>query len=166
MIEVPAWLESLTRAFSASGHQLYLVGGAVREGLLGGERGLVRRRSGRLAIVTGGEWDLATDAKPTEVENVLRPLTKKIGLIGKRYGTVTAELKGHLVEITTFRSEDYAEFSRQPTVKFGATINEDLSRRDFTVNAVAYDLVGKQLLDPHQGQKDLGRQIIRAVGEP
>ncbi|MDP3993052.1 MAG: CCA tRNA nucleotidyltransferase, partial [bacterium] len=147
----PAWLDALASQFSESGHQLYLVGGAVRNELLG---------------LTVGEWDLATDAKPSAVEQILRQKTKKIGLIGKRFGTVTAELDGHQVEITTFRGESYEEHSRQPTVEFGRSIDEDLSRRDFTVNAIAYDLRFKRLLDPHQGTADLEAKIIRAVGDP
>ncbi|MDP3993182.1 MAG: HD domain-containing protein [bacterium] len=150
-INVPAWLDSLAKTFAKSGHQLYLVGGAVRNELLGRE------------VV---EWDLATDAKPTTTERVLRQKTKNIGLIGKRFGTITADLDGHQVEITTFRGESYEEHSRQPTVEFGRTIEEDLSRRDFTVNAIAYDLRFQRLLDPHHGQADIDCKVIRAVGDP
>ncbi|MEK7170730.1 MAG: HDIG domain-containing metalloprotein [Patescibacteria group bacterium] len=148
---VPAWLESLAKAFSESGYQLFMVGGAVRDELVG-----------RKII----EWDLATDAKPSEVEKILRQKTKNIGLIGKRFGTVTAELDGHQVEVTTFRGESYEEHSRQPTVEFGRSIEEDLSRRDFTINAIAFDLLQPRLLDPHQGQADLEQKVIRAVGDP
>ncbi|MEK7202589.1 MAG: HD domain-containing protein [Patescibacteria group bacterium] len=150
-LRVPAWLDSLTKSFAESGHQLYLVGGAVRNELIGREV---------------GEWDLATDAKPTESEQILRQKTKKIGLIGKRFGTITADLDGHQVEITTFRGESYEEHSRQPTVEFGRSIDEDLSRRDFTVNAIAYDLRFQRLLDPHQGSADINDKVIRAVGDP
>ncbi len=150
-LTVPTWLESLTKVFLESGHQLYLVGGAVRDELL-------ERRF--------DEWDLATDAKPSEVEQILGGITKNIGLIGKRFGTVTADINGHNVEITTFRGESYDENSRQPTVEFGRSIEEDLSRRDFTVNAIAYDLIRPRLLDPHHGQADLEGRIIRAVGDP
>ncbi|MDO8650048.1 MAG: HD domain-containing protein [Candidatus Berkelbacteria bacterium] len=150
-ISVPAWLESLSKDFSGSGHQLHLVGGAVRDELLG-------------KVV--GEWDLASDAKPSEVEQILRKRTKKIGLIGKHFGTVTADLEGRQVEITTFRGESYEESSRKPTVKFGKSIDEDLSRRDFTINAIAYDLTHPRLLDPHHGQIDLEKRVIRAVGDP
>lgn len=150
-ISVPTWLESLSKDFSDSGHQLYMVGGAVRDELLG------RKVE---------EWDLASNAKPSVSEEILRKKTKKIGLIGKRFGTVTADLGGHRVEITTYRGESYVELSRKPTVKFGESINEDLSRRDFTINAIAYDLAHPRLLDPHQGQADLENKIVRAVGDP
>ena len=150
-ISVPAWLESLSKDFSDSGHQLYLVGGAVRDELLGKEV---------------GEWDLATDAKPSEVEQILHQRTKKIGLIGKRFGTVTADLNGNQVEITTFRGESYEEHSRKPVVKFGTSIDEDLSRRDFTINAIAYDLRFKRILDSSYGERDLKAKVIRAVGNP
>lgn len=150
-ISVPAWLESLSKDFSDSGHQLYLVGGAVRDELLGKEV---------------GEWDLATDAKPSKVEQILHQRTKKIGLIGKRFGTVTADLNGNQVEITTFRGESYEEHSRKPVVEFGQSIEEDLSRRDFTINAIAYDLRFKRILDNNNGERDLKEKIIRAVGDP
>ncbi len=150
-ISVPAWLESLSKDFSDSGFQLYMVGGAVRDELLGKEV---------------GEWDLATDAKPSKVEQILHQRTKKIGLIGKRFGTVTADLNGNQVEITTFRGESYEEHSRKPVVKFGTSIDEDLSRRDFTINAIAYDLRFKRILDSSYGERDLKAKVIRAVGNP
>ncbi|MEK7535141.1 MAG: HD domain-containing protein [Patescibacteria group bacterium] len=150
-ITVPTWLVLLEGAFSKSGYQLYMVGGAIRDELF------------NRAV---GEWDLATDAKPTEVEKILRPLSKNVGLIGKRFGTITAEINGNRVEITTFRGESYEEGSRKPTVQFGRSISEDLSRRDFTINAIAYDLTHSRLLDPHKGQDDLKDRIIRAVGDP
>ncbi|MCR4277616.1 MAG: CCA tRNA nucleotidyltransferase [Candidatus Berkelbacteria bacterium] len=150
-VSVPAWLESLEEAFADSGHQLYIVGGAIRDELLGRKV---------------GEWDLATDAKPSEVEKILRQKTKKIGLIGKRFGTVTADLNGNAIEITTFRGESYEEHSRKPTVEFGNSINEDLSRRDFTINAIAYDLRFNRVIDNHNGEQDLKARVIRAVGDP
>jgi len=147
---VPTWLDRVTELFTSQGHQLFLVGGATRDQLLGRPV---------------GEWDLATDAKPSQTEALLRRLTKKVGLVGQRFGTVTANINGQPVEITTFRSDTYPEDSRQPTVKFGQSIQEDLSRRDFTINAIAFDLKSKALLDPHHGQTDLKNRIIRAVGQ-
>lgn len=151
MNSLPAWLDKVTEAFTSQGHQLFLVGGAVRDDLLGRE---VK------------EWDLATDALPSATEAILRTLSKKVGLIGQRFGTVTADYHGHQLEITTFRSEDYLADSRQPNVKFGPTINEDLSRRDFTINAIAFNCQHKTILDPYDGQADLKHKIIRAVGVP
>src|SRR5690349_17675556 len=127
----PSWLDKVTTAFTSQGHQLYLVGGAVRDDLLGKKV---------------GEWDLATDAKPSETEKVLRGLTKQVGLIGKRFGTITAILEDQPLEITTFRAESYDESSRQPEVKFGQNIKEDLARRDFTVNAIAIDCQTKAVI--------------------
>src|SRR3989344_5537203 len=150
-VTVPTWLAQLAKGFVATDHQLFLVGGAVRDELLGR---------------TIGEWNLATDAKPSEVEKILRQQTEKVGLIGERFGTVTADLGGNQVEITTLRDESYEDYSRQPTVVFGKSIEEDLSRRDFTFNAIAYDLTSPRLLDPHHGQVDLEARVIRAVGDP
>lgn len=150
-MSIPAWLNKLSAAFGENGHQLYLVGGAVRDELLGSKV---------------GEWDLTTDALPSQSENILRQFTRKIGLIGKRFGTVTADLDGNQVEITTFRGETYDETSRKPIVKFGSSIKDDLSRRDFTINAIAYDLANQTVLDPYHGQEDLKAKTIRAVGDP
>lgn len=150
--QAPAWLEKLATFFNANGQQLFLVGGAIRDQLL--------NRS-------VGEWDLATDAKPREIERLLRQFkANHIGLIGAQFGTVTAKINKQVVEITTFRSDQYHHDRRQPEVKFGQTLAEDLSRRDFTVNAIAYDLLGRKLIDPFNGQQDLSQQLIKAVGEP
>ncbi|HUD20928.1 MAG TPA: CCA tRNA nucleotidyltransferase, partial [Candidatus Saccharimonadales bacterium] len=146
----PKWLHDLGEAFDKQGFELFLVGGAIRNKLLG------------LKI---GEWDCATSAHPGDTERILRGFgCKKIGLVGKRFGTITGEFQGEKLEVTTFRSEKYDEASRQPTVEYGKTIEEDLSRRDFTINAVAYNLKTEKLLDPEHGQDDLKKGVVRAVG--
>lgn len=148
---VPAWLGQLSRFFADKQQTLFVVGGALRDQLL--DRPLT-------------EWDLATAAKPEQIENLLREFgCIRIGTIGARFGTVTAVFQGETIEVTTFRGETYQPSSRQPTVQFSKTIQEDLSRRDFTINAMAYDLTKNQLLDPYDGQNDLEKKIIRAVGE-
>lgn len=89
-----------------------------------------------------------------------------INLVGEQFGTVMAEFNSEKIEVTTYRSEKYDPDSRQPAVSFGQNILEDLSRRDFTINAIAYEPLSGQLLDPHHGQADLEAKIIRAVGDP
>ncbi len=148
----PRWLVDFSQSFTAEGHDLYIVGGAIRDQLLG-------------KVVE--EWDLTTDAKPDQVEAILRTSgAKNIGIIGKRFGTITAQIHGEPVEITTFRSEEYDTLSRKPVTNFGTSLEDDLSRRDFTINAIAFDLVRQKLIDPFDGQKDIGEKLIQAVGNP
>ncbi len=150
-ITVPRWLQNLSNEFSAEHRQFFVVGGAVRNQLL--DRPV-------------GEWDAATDALPAETEKIFRAFgLQQIGSVGKRFGTITGSFQGEPIEVTTFRSEEYEEFSRQPTVKFGQTIREDLSRRDFTINAIAYDIKKEEILDPFDGQADLEKKIIQTVGD-
>jgi poly(A) polymerase len=148
----PIWCVELAKAFSQKGYRFFLVGGAVRDQLLGKE-------------VT--EWDGTTEAKPDEIEQVLRAAgAKNIGIIGKQFGTITAAFHGEQLEVTTFRGEQYRDDSRKPVTTFSATIEEDLSRRDFTINAVAFDVISQKIIDPYGGQADLSNNIIRAVGRP
>ncbi len=147
---VGRWFSQLGQAFLNQHHQLYIVGGAVRDFLLA--RSI-------------DEWDLTTDAKPGEIETTLRKIgTRQIGTIGKEFGTITAVFSGEKVEITTFRSETYDPTSRKPQTSFGLSLSDDLSRRDFTINAIAYDWRKDVLIDPHNGQKDIDDKIIRSVG--
>nr|MDQ3957212.1 CCA tRNA nucleotidyltransferase [Actinomycetota bacterium] len=116
---------TLAERFAAASHELYLVGGPVRDALLG------RRHS---------DLDFATDATPDETLAVIRPVAENLWLQGREFGTVGAEIGGIGVEITTFRTERYQPSSRHPEVTFAADIETDLSRRDFTVNAMAIAL--------------------------
>jgi poly(A) polymerase len=151
-MHIPQWLRRVSRLFHSEGSPLYLVGGAVRDQLLGRQV---------------GEWDAASAAAPDRTETLLkRAGAKDINTIGKRFGTVAGNFEGEALEITTFRGEHYQPDSRHPVTKFGKTLNEDLSRRDFTVNAVAYGLTEDKLHDPFGGQADLHAKIIRAVGDP
>jgi len=149
-MRLPAWLGNLAKGFRSNGFSLYVVGGAVRNSLL--DRKIE-------------EWDLATDAAPDETEKILKKANAThLATVGKKFGTVTAKILAEPVEITTFRSENYLPDSRQPITVFGKSLLDDLSRRDFTINAIAYDILRDQLIDPHQGQTDLKNKIIRAVG--
>ena len=151
LVEAPV-LRTLAALFRDSGYQLYLVGGSVRDALL-------HRPTHDL--------DLATDAHPPAIKRLLaqtRPESRYD--VGEKFGTVGAVYGEWTVEITTFRSEEYACASRKPTVTFGTSLEEDLSRRDFSMNAIAQDPATGSVLDPFRGLQDLQRGLIRAVGDP
>jgi tRNA nucleotidyltransferase/poly(A) polymerase len=132
--------------FVRAGKKVYLVGGAVRD--------MLRGRPPH-------DFDLATDARPETVQT----LFKRVIPTGIKHGTVTVLWKGLSLEVTTFRTEaDYRDGRRPETVNYAATIEADLSRRDFTMNAAALELPGKKLVDPFDGQGDIERRLIRAVG--
>ena len=148
MLSVPATLEELARVFLLHGRQCYLVGGAIRDMLLG-------RRS--------TDYDIATDALPQQVQAMF----KRVIPTGIKHGTVTVLFRGVRFEVTTFRIDrEYLDGRRPDTVVFTPSIEEDLRRRDFTVNAIAFDLSTRRLLDPHDGRGDLHRRLIRAIGDP
>jgi poly(A) polymerase len=150
---------ALGRAFAAGGQQLYLVGGPVRDALLG--------RSVE-------DLDFTTSARPEQVKQLARRAgASGIFTIGEKFGTIGAlfgsgDGAGSIkVEITTFRSESYAPYSRKPVVEFGQSLPGDLGRRDFTINAIALDATQSgRLIDPFDGQGDLQRRLVRAVGQP
>lgn len=149
-LRLPAAIERLAKAFKDGGYDFYLVGGALRDQLLGREH---------------TEWDAATDALPEQIIRLLKENGgKRIGTIGQRFGTITALFHHEPVEITTYRSESYQSDSRNPEVRFGKTLEDDLSRRDFTINALAYEPLTKELTDPWKGQNDLSAKRIEAVG--
>jgi poly(A) polymerase len=141
----------LARLFAAGGHQLALVGGSVRDVFLG--------RS-------GGDLDLATDARPAQVREIAAAWADKVWETGIEFGTVGLR-KGDLVcEITTYRSEEYQPGSRKPGVKYGRSLEADLARRDFTVNAIAARLPSLELVDPFAGLRDLRAKVLRTPGKP
>lgn len=115
-------LRSLGAMFAEAGQEIYLVGGSVRDALLG-------RPSPDL--------DFTTDARPEQVQRILRGRTEAMWDTGIEFGTVGATLVGQRVEITTFRADKYDQVSRNPEVRFGDSLEEDLVRRDFTANAMA-----------------------------
>jgi poly(A) polymerase len=150
-LRVPEPLEHLGEAFRGAGHELFLVGGYVRDALLGRAH---------------PDADAATDARPREIKRLLRPHAAHLWTVGERFGTIGAEVDGYAVEVTTYRSDLYTEGSRHPQVKFGQSLEEDLARRDFTINAVAVDALTGEVLDPFDGRKDLESGVIRPVGDP
>ncbi len=142
---------ALIAAFHDSGHQLWLVGGALRD-----------RELGRAHY----DQDYATDALPDEVEAIAVALGANVTSVGRKFGTIGVLADGHWSEITTFRGDSYSAGTRWPDVAFGTTIEEDLARRDFTVNALAENAVTGKTLDLFGGKADLELRLLRAVGEP
>ncbi|MDQ3914491.1 MAG: CCA tRNA nucleotidyltransferase [Actinomycetota bacterium] len=141
----------LAAAFEKASHELYLVGGPVRDAWLGRPH---------------ADLDFATDATPDETIAIVEPLAQALWLQGREFGTVGAEIAGVHVEITTFRTETYQPSSRHPDVTFAADIATDLSRRDFTVNAMAIQLPGMKAIDPFGGRDDLAKKLLRTPVDP
>jgi len=155
LVETTAELASL---FSAAGHRLYLVGGSVRDAIVG--------MGGSQAASTDGDIDLTTDARPNEVERIVTPWADAVWAQGKRFGTIGCRKAGRTFEITTHRAETYNPDSRKPEVVFGDSVEVDLSRRDFTVNAMALRLPDLELIDPCGGLGDLAASRLRTPLEP
>lgn len=148
---VLAELAPLAERFESAGHQLFLVGGTVRD----------------LLIDTGRDdydLDLTTDARPDAIKASLEGWADAIWTQGERFGTIGARYRDRVYEITTFRAEIYADDSRKPHVTYSDDIESDLARRDFTVNAMALELTGgatPTLVDPHGGAADLVQRVLR-----
>ncbi|MDQ6840342.1 MAG: CCA tRNA nucleotidyltransferase [Actinomycetota bacterium] len=138
----------LAERFSAAGARLYLVGGVVRDAVLG-------------RLSPGTDLDFTTDARPDATETILSGWAEAVWTQGKRFGTIGARVEGRTVEITTHRAEAYHPDSRKPDVVFADAIEADLSRRDFTVNAMALSLPDMTLIDPFDGVGDLGAGRLR-----
>lgn len=137
---------------AAGNRQAYVVGGGIRDLLLG---------------VGPLDWDLATDASPREATAIFAGAGHKVLATGVRYGTITVHVGDYPIEVTTFRTEDgYGDRRRPASVRFVGEIERDLARRDFTVNAIAYDPLRSLLVDPWSGMRDLLKMQVRAVGDP
>lgn len=147
-------LAALRDQFARRGFHLYLVGGYLRDMLLG--------RLGDHPL----DVDLATNARPEETLRTVRPLGWPVYEVGKRFGTIGLRTEAGVFEITTFRRDVYHGDDRHPDVTFGDRIEDDLVRRDITINSLAVDLAGGPLLDPSGGLGDLGRRRIRVTGDP
>ncbi len=162
-VEVPEALSRLGEAFREGGHELYLVGGVVRRALLRGPDTADEARSQKIELQ---DADAATDAHPAQIKSLLRPHAENLWTVGERFGTIAARMGEYEVQITTFRTDQYTRGSRHPEVRFGENLEEDLARRDFTINAVAADALTGGIVDPFAGRKDLESGVIRAVGDP
>ncbi|MBM3719742.1 MAG: CCA tRNA nucleotidyltransferase [Actinobacteria bacterium] len=143
----------LARDFKSHGKRLALVGGSVRDAILG-----------RL----GNDLDFTTDAHPDLTKRILSKRLEHLWDTGARFGTISGRGVGFLIEITTYRSESYQQDSRKPAVEFGKTIDVDLSRRDFTINAMALELTSDApvFIDPYHGVVDLAKKLIRTPLTP
>jgi len=155
LIRLTPVVDRLGELFTAAGHELYLVGGSVRDALLG-----------RL----GHDLDFTTSARPDDVEALLRRFSPAVWTIGKEFGTIGCRVleagTDWVVEVTTFRSDAYDADSRKPAVVFGDAIEGDLLRRDFTVNAMAVELPSRRFVDPYGGLRHLARKILMTPAEP
>lgn len=148
-------ISDLGKLFADAGHSLFLVGGSVRDALLG-----------RL----GNDLDFTTSANPDEIEQLLHQFTVPVWNVGKDFGTIGAQKESGgvkwTIEITTFRADSYHPTSRKPIVAFGDNITDDLVRRDFTVNAMAIDVTELKFVDPFHGLADLSAKILTTPSAP
>ncbi len=144
-------VDDLGAVFAAAGHSLALVGGSVRDALLG---------------ELGKDVDFATDARPEQILTLLQGWADTWWEVGIAFGTVGARKGDWTVEVTTYRDEVYRADSRKPEVTFGETLEGDLLRRDLTVNAMAVTLPDKAFVDPFGGLEDLAARVLRTPGRP
>lgn len=147
-IKIPTVLKDFARVFTDAGFRVYLVGGAVRDSLMGKQV---------------SDYDAATDALPADVCRMFR----RVIPTGIKHGTVTVTFGGFHIEVTTFRAEEgYSDARRPDKVTFGVELETDLSRRDFTINAMAASLEDGKVMDFFGGKDDLRAKVVRTVGHP
>ncbi|NKQ53275.1 CCA tRNA nucleotidyltransferase [Amycolatopsis sp. K13G38] len=151
LMRISPLADDLAGLFAAAGHRLYLVGGSVRDALLG-----------RLS----SDLDFTTDARPERILKIVSGWADAVWETGIEFGTVGITKRGSTLEITTFRADTYDRVGRNPEVTFGDTIEGDLLRRDFTVNAMAIDLSTKQFVDPYNGLDALSARVLDTPATP
>ncbi|MCU1676083.1 MAG: cca [Frankiales bacterium] len=151
LLRISPVVDELGARFVRAGHELYLVGGSVRDSLLG-----------RL----GDDLDFTTDAHPDAIEALVAGWAHATWTTGKRFGTIGAQRGDYRIEITTYRTESYDTDSRKPDVRFGTSLTDDLLRRDFTVNAMAVAIPERRFVDPFRGLTDLATRTLRTPGAP
>jgi poly(A) polymerase len=151
LLRISPVAEDLGQRFGHEGHELHLVGGSVRDALLG-----------RL----GEDLDFATSARPEQTEALLKKWGDAVWTTGADFGTIGAAKTGVRVEVTTYRAEAYDRVSRNPIVRYGTNLIDDLQRRDFTVNAMAVSVPGNRFTDPFGGLADLAAKRLRTPGTP
>lgn len=144
-------LDRLGVLFEQAGFELALVGGPVRDAILG-----------RVAP----DLDFTTSANPDQTLKLLKPIASATWDIGREFGTIAAQIGDEKVEITSYRADSYDKTTRKPTVEFGDNLEDDLVRRDFTVNAMALRLPSRTFVDPHSGLRDLLLQTLRTPSKP
>lgn len=151
LLRVSPVADELAERFAAAGKRLYLVGGSVRDAVLG--------RS-------SNDLDFTTDARPDEIQRILKGWADSLWDTGIAFGTIGASKNGLTVEITTFRADVYDGVTRNPEVTFGDTIDGDLVRRDFTVNAMAFDVVKREFVDPTGGMAAVEARVLDTPATP
>ena len=145
------FLKEVSTAYIKEGFEIYLVGGAVRDGILG---------------VKTTDFDFATNASTEESLTILKKKGYKTTEIGKAYGTVETNIEKCSIHVTTYREDTYTTESRKPEIKNTKSLEKDLSRRDFTLNSIAYDIVKNEIIDPYGGLKDLSEGKIKTPSSP
>ncbi|BCJ71780.1 CCA tRNA nucleotidyltransferase [Catellatospora sp. IY07-71] len=151
LLRVSPVADELGRRFAKAGFELHLVGGSVRDALLG-----------RL----GDDLDFCTDARPEDTLKIIKGWAEATWETGREFGTIGLQRGGLRLEITTYRAESYDGVSRNPLVQYGDNLHDDLVRRDFTINAMAVSLPGHEFADPFGGLQDLAARVIRTPGTP
>ena len=145
------FLKEVSTSYQDAGFEIYLVGGAVRDGILG---------------IETNDFDFTTNASPEDSLGLLKKKGYKTTEIGKAFGTIETTIEKCSIHITTYREDTYGKDSRKPEVQTSNSLDTDLSRRDFTINALAYDINKNEIIDPYSGLKDLSEGIIRTPDSP
>ncbi len=145
------FLKEVSTCYQEAGFEIYLVGGAVRDGILG---------------IETKDFDFTTNASPQDSLELLEKKGYKTTEIGKAFGTIETIIDEFSIHITTYREDEYEKDSRKPGIKTSNNLDKDLSRRDFTINALAYDINKNEIIDPYAGLKDLSEGIIRTPDSP
>ncbi len=145
--------QPLARRFAEAGYHFYLVGGVVRDSYLGIDR-------------VESDLDATTEARPEQIKSIVTELADAVWAQGERFGTIGCRIDGHVYEVTTHRAETYDQGSRKPVVAFGDRLDDDLSRRDFTVNAMAVDVLERSVIDLFGGLTDLRERVLRTPLDP
>ena len=146
VLDEKPFLKELSNLYAKNGFQIYLVVGAVRDGILG---------------IETKDFDFTTNASSEDSIKMLNKNEYKTTEIGRAFGTIETTVGDYSIHITTYREDKYNKDSRKPEIKTSGELETDLSRRDFTVNAIAYDINNNEIIDPHGGLKDLSEGLIR-----
>ena len=150
-LEANSFLAELGDLFESAGHELAIVGGPVRDAVLGRP---------------GNDWDFATSARPDDIERIAASWADAIWDVGREFGTIGLRKGDHQLEITTYRTDAYDAGSRKPDVQFGDSLDGDLSRRDFAVNAMAIRLPSREFVDLFGGLDDIDARLLRTPVTP
>jgi poly(A) polymerase len=151
VLDANAFLADVGELFASAGHELAVVGGPVRDAVLGRP---------------GNDWDFATSARPDDIERIARSWADAVWDVGREFGTIGLRKGDHQLEITTYRTDEYDVASRKPEVQFGDTLDGDLSRRDFSVNAMAIRLPSREFVDLFGGLADIDDRLLRTPVTP